>query len=65
MDPIASNIIMLNLEYFKSSICHQIAFQIQVMVNGKSIHHIINDEGASTCVMYLSYWRSIGSHDLN
>ena len=61
----SSNIIMFNLEHFKLRLSHQLAFQIQVLVRGKSIHHIVIDEGVSTCVMSLSYWRAIGSPYLN
>ena len=31
------------------------------MVYGKSTHHTVIDEEASTCVMFISCWRAIGS----
>jgi hypothetical protein len=65
MDPKVSNMIMFNMDYFKSRLSHQLAFQIQVMVGGRNIHRTVLDEGASTCVMYLSCWRAIGSPKLN
>jgi hypothetical protein len=65
VDPEASNMIMFNMDYFKPRLSHHLAFQIQAMVHGKNIHCTVLDEGASTCVMYLSYWRAIGSLELN
>jgi len=44
---------------------HQIAFFIQVIINSKNIHHTIIDEGASTCIMYVSCWKAIGSPSLS
>jgi hypothetical protein len=60
-----SNIIMFNLDYFKSRLSHHLTFQIQDMVHGKNIHHTVLNEESSTRVMYLSCWRDIGSLDLN
>jgi hypothetical protein len=65
IDQDTSNVIMFNLEHFKSRLSHQLAFQIQSVVCGKNVHHTILDEGASTCVMSLACWRSVGSPTLN
>jgi hypothetical protein len=65
MDPEESNMITFNLDYFKERLSHHLAFQIQILVGGKNIHRTVLDEGASTCVMSLSCWRSIGSPKLN
>ena len=65
MDPKILNYIMFNLEYFKSRLSHHLSFQIHTNVRGKSIHHTMIDEGASTCVMALSCWRAIGFPDIN
>lgn len=53
------------MKHFKLRISHQLAFQIHVMVHGKNINHIVIYEGESTCFMSTSYWRAIGSPDLN
>ena len=65
VDPTNSNCIMFDLDYFKTRLSHNLAFQIHTTVNGKNIHRTIIDEGASTCVMSLSCWRAIGSPDTN
>jgi len=36
-----------------------------VVINDKTIHKIFIDEGASTCIMYVSCWKEIGSPTLN
>ena len=40
-------------------------FLIQFIIKGKMIHWILIDEGASTCIMFVSCWKSIGSQPLN
>jgi hypothetical protein len=64
MDPEESNLITFNLDYFKERLSHHLAFQIQILVGGKNIHHTILDEGASTCVMSFPCWRALGSPKL-
>ena len=61
VDPTNSNCITFNLDYFKTRLSHNLAFQIHTTVNGKHIYQTIIDEGASTCVMSLYCWRDIGS----
>jgi hypothetical protein len=65
MDPKELNLITFNLDYFKERLSHHLAFQIQVLVGGKNIHHTILDEGASTCVMSFPCWRTLGSPTLS
>ena len=65
VDPANSNCIMFNLDYFKTRLSHNLAFQIHTSVNRKRVHRTIIDEGASTCVISFSCWRSIGSPDIN
>jgi hypothetical protein len=65
VDPESSNTIMFNLDDYKSRLSHQLAFQIQVVVWNRNIHRTILDEGDSTCVMYLAYWKTINSPSLN
>jgi len=43
----------------------QLSFIIQVIVCGKNIHHSIVGEGASTCIMSISYWKAISSPQLS
>jgi hypothetical protein len=40
-------------------------FQIDVVVHNQHIHHTILDEGASTYVMSLAYWKGLKSLGLN
>jgi len=54
LDPESSNAITFNLANYKSSLSHQLLFQIEVVVYNQHIHRTILDEGASTCVMSLS-----------
>ena len=56
---------MFNLEHFKLRISDHLDFKIHTIVHGKQFHHTVIDEGASTCVMSLSCWWSIGSPDLD
>jgi hypothetical protein len=42
-----------------------LSFQIHTIVHGKNIQRTILDEGYSTCVMYFTCWRAIGSPDIN
>ena len=65
MDPENSNCIIFNLKHFEPRLSHQLQFQVNTRVRGRTIHHTIIDEGASTCVMFLSCWRVIGSPNLN
>jgi hypothetical protein len=64
-DPEEANLIMFNMDYFKERLSHHLAFQIQILVGGKSIHRIDLDEGASTRVMSFSCWRALGSPKFN
>jgi hypothetical protein len=63
-DPDLSNNIMFNLDNFISRLSHQLAFQIDVVVHNQQIHHTILDEGASTCVISLAFWKGLKSPTL-
>ena len=65
MAPLALNLILFNLEHFKTRFFDYLAFQIHTIDHGKHTHLTIIYEGASTCVMSLSYWWSIVSPNLN
>ena len=55
------NLIHFNLENHKSRLHHQLVFQIITKVVGKKVFRTVLDEGASTSVLSLSCWKSIGS----
>jgi hypothetical protein len=61
IDPTYTNLIIFDLEDHIPSRPPQLLFQIQVVVGNKNICRTIIDKGASTCVMSVSYWKSIGS----
>jgi hypothetical protein len=65
IDPTNTNLIVFNLDDHIPRLPPQLAFQIQVVVSDKSICRTVIDEGASTCVMYFSCWKAIGSPPLN
>jgi len=65
IDPIDSNLITFNLENYVPHLPHQITFFIQVIIKGKMIHQTVIDEGASTCIMFVSCWKAIDSPPLN
>lgn len=65
VEPLESNLITFNLEYFKKRLSHHLAFQFQILVGGKDIHNTILDQGACTCVMSLPCWRALGSPKLS
>lgn len=59
------NLIIFNLENSTPCFPHQMAFQISVIVKNRPIHWTVIDEGASTCIMSIQCWRSLGSPSLN
>jgi hypothetical protein len=65
INPELSNNITFNLDNFKSRLSHQLAFQIYVVVHNRHIHRTILDEGDSTCVMSLAFWKGLKSPVLN
>ena len=65
IDPADSDLISFDLEGFTQRLPHQVAFLIQVIINGKTIHRTVIDEGASTCIMSVACWKAIGSPNLS
>jgi hypothetical protein len=61
IDPTDTNLIIFDLEDHIPRLPPQLAFQIQVIVSDKNICRTVIDEGALTCVMFITYWKSIGS----
>jgi hypothetical protein len=64
IDPTDTNLIVFDLEDHIPRLPPQLAFQIQVVVSDKNICRTVIDEGASTCVMYFTCWKAIGSPPL-
>jgi hypothetical protein len=65
IEPTDTNLIIFYLEDHIPRLTPQLAFQIQVIVSDKNICRTVIDEGASTCVMYLTCWKAISSPSLN
>ena len=64
IDPTDTNFIIFDLEYHIPSLPPQLAFQIQVIMENKNICRTVIDEGALTCVMFVTCWKSIVSPTL-
>ena len=64
VDPSESNILTFDVDQSEPHLSHQLVFRIQVRVLGKNVFRTIVDEGASTCIMSISCWRSLGSTSL-
>ena len=60
-----SNLMIFDLENFTPHLPHQMAFQIPIIVKNKRIFCIVVDEGASTYIMSLKCWKSLGSPTIN
>ena len=43
---------------------YHVAFQIEVVHGDKTIRKTILDKGASTCVLFVSCWKALGSPEL-
>ena len=61
MDLGDTNMIHFNPDNLKPRLPHQLDFQVITRVVGKKVFRIVLDEGASTSVLSLSYWKTIGS----
>jgi hypothetical protein len=61
IDPTYTNLIIFEWEDHIPRLPPQLAFQIQVVVENKNICRIVIDEGALTCVMFITCWKDIGS----
>lgn len=60
-----SNLIIFDLETSTPRLPHQIASQIPVLVKTRPCFRTVIDEGASTCIILIQCWRSLGSPTLN
>lgn len=64
LDPSESNLIMFDGDVHCYKVSHQVSFYITVCIFLKVIYHTLLDEGSSTCVMSVSYWKAIISLEL-
>jgi len=60
-----SNLIIFDLENITPRLPHEMAFQIPTLVKNRPCFRTVIDEGASTCIMSIQCWRSLGSPTLN
>ena len=65
LDPCGSKVIKFSLTDVKPHFPYHVDFQIHVDYSKYTIKHIVIDEGAATCMMSLTYWKSIGSPTLS
>jgi hypothetical protein len=61
LDPSGSKVIKFDVADVKPHFPYHVAFQIHVEGMNVTIKHTLIDEGASTFIMSLSCWKSIGS----
>ena len=65
IDPMDSNLVSFNHKRYDPQLPAQLAFLIQVKALNKTVHRTIIDEGASTCIMLMSCWKTLGSPSLS
>ena len=65
IDPTDSNLVIFNHTGYVPQLPVELEFSIQVNVLNHLVHCIIIDEGASTCIMSLNCWKSLGSPRLS
>ena len=61
IDPKNSLLITFDMTNFKKRLRHHMAFHIKSSYRKCNIFRTVVDEGASTCVMSLTCWKTIGS----
>ena len=57
----SSLMVKFHLYDVKIHLPYHVALSIDVIHGGKTIGRVVVDEGASTCVMSLTYWKALGS----
>jgi len=65
IDPTDSNLVAFNHKGYVPQLPTQLTFLIQVKVLNKTVHRTIIDEGASTCIMSMNCWKTLGSPPLS
>ena len=61
IDPKDSNLVSFDHKGYDPQLPAQLAFLVQVKALNKTVHQTIIDEGASTCIMSMSCWKTLGS----
>ena len=61
-DSTDSHLMTFDIENYQPRLPHFSPIQVHVTHNQIVIHRIVVDEGVSTCVMSLTFYKSIGSH---
>ena len=61
IDATDSNLVFFNHTGYVPQLPAELVFSIQVNVLNHLVHRTIIDEGASTCIMSLNCWKSLGS----
>ena len=64
LDPDNTNLIHFNVENYKPILPHKLAFQIIMKAVGNKVFRTVLHEGASTSVLSLTCWKSLGSLEL-
>ncbi|MBD3775494.1 MAG: retroviral-like aspartic protease [Rhodobacteraceae bacterium] len=64
VDPKDSNLVSFDHKGYDPQLPAQLAFLIQVKALNKTFHRTIIDEGASTCIMSMNCWKTLGSPTL-
>ena len=60
-----SNLVVFNHTGYVPQLTAELAFSIQLNVLNHLVHHTIIDEGASTFIMSLNCWKSLGLPQLS
>ena len=60
-DPTYTQVIVFYCENWTPHSPHHMTFQIQVISSKSTIYRTVVYEGSSTCVMFLSCWKDIGT----
>jgi len=65
IDPTDSNLVAFNHKGYEPRLPAQLAFLIQVKALHNTVHRTIIDEEASTCIMSMICWKTLGSPPLS
>jgi hypothetical protein len=65
LDPCVSKVIKFDVIDVKPRFPYHVAFQIHVGYSNYTIKHTFIYEGSKTCVISLTYWKSLGSSTLS
>jgi len=65
IDSTDSNLVVFYHMGYVPQLPAELEFSIQVNVLNHLVHRTIIDDGASTCITYLNFWKSLGSPRLS